>query len=373
MLDFDSNVPCFRRLLLTLAIALWATASPADRLVRLDQGELAVAELPRGPFVPTTSIGAFPRDLTFAPDGRLFAFENIAPPITAPFLSVLYVITDEGEIGTFQSILLEVGEVPWSLAFGPDGRLFVLTVSTPFSPPQQILQLLELDPSSAEILGRRTLNEDVHHIAHSSRGLWLLGTNRLLHYDVDRQVVDADLGTPSIGVVVSADSDSTGALWILSEPGFVDPPLFDLYRFDPVTGSLEPAPFLHNGLPSRLAIDRFCGRSETAHCLQGGRFRAEVQWRDFQGREGDGRITPGSSTDSGLFWFFDPANWEMLIKIIDGCDENGHFWLFSAGTTDVEYTLEVTDLLTGETATAFNPLGRASPAVTNTSAFSGCP
>jgi hypothetical protein len=49
------------------------------------------------------------------------------------------------------------------------------------------------------------------------------------------------------------------------------------------------------------------------------------------------------SANSGLFWFFDLNNWEMLIKVLDGCAINGHYWVLGAATTDVGYQLEIRD------------------------------
>jgi hypothetical protein len=63
----------------------------------------------------------------------------------------------------------------------------------------------------------------------------------------------------------------------------------------------------------------------------------------------------------------------MLVKIVDGCAANGHFWVFAATTTDVEYTLQVTDTESGEAASYFNPLGRTAPAITDVEAFATCP
>ncbi len=45
--------------------------------------------------------------------------------------------------------------------------------------------------------------------------------------------------------------------------------------------------------------------------------------------------------------------------------------MLAAATTDVEYTLSVTDTVTGVTREYFNPSGRASPAVIDT--FATCP
>ncbi len=110
----------------------------------------------------------------------------------------------------------------------------------------------------------------------------------------------------------------------------------------------------------------------TALCLGAQRFRAEVAWRDFDDRAGPGRLVPVSSDDSGLFYFFDPDNWEMLVKVLDGCGFNGHFWVFAASTTNVEFTLRVTDAATGAVQEYFNPLGVAAPAITDTFAFATC-
>jgi hypothetical protein len=109
-------------------------------------------------------------------------------------------------------------------------------------------------------------------------------------------------------------------------------------------------------------------------CLQGGRFQVSVQWTDFQGHSGLASVVPGvSSNDSGLMWFFAPDNWELLVKVLNGCGVNGHYWVFGAAATDVAYTIQVTDTQTGEIKTYTNPLGTSSPAITDTAAFGACP
>jgi pimeloyl-ACP methyl ester carboxylesterase len=115
-----------------------------------------------------------------------------------------------------------------------------------------------------------------------------------------------------------------------------------------------------------------CTPGPSTLCLGGGRFKVEVAWKDFQGNTGQGAVVPGASDASGLFWFFAPDNWELLVKVLDGCALNGHHWVFSAATTTVQYTLKVTDTRTGEVATWTNPLGGSPPAVTDTNALSGC-
>ena len=51
---------------------------------------------------------------------------------------------------------------------------------------------------------------------------------------------------------------------------------------------------------------------------------------------------------------------------------NDRVWVFAAATTNVEYTLRVTDTDSGEVREYTNPLGVASPAVTDTDAFASC-
>lgn len=115
-----------------------------------------------------------------------------------------------------------------------------------------------------------------------------------------------------------------------------------------------------------------CSAGVDVLCLMDGRFRVEVEWSNFQGETGGGRVVPFQSTDSGLFWFFDANNWEVMVKVIDGCDFNDHYWVFSAATTDIAYELVVTDIGSGEERRYGNSLGEAAPALTDTTAFNTC-
>ena len=52
--------------------------------------------------------------------------------------------------------------------------------------------------------------------------------------------------------------------------------------------------------------------------------------------------------EAGYFWFFDLNNLEIVVKTLNGCGTNGHYWFFAAGLTDLEVTITVTDRTTGE-------------------------
>ncbi|MCG8462414.1 MAG: penicillin acylase family protein, partial [Holophagales bacterium] len=124
---------------------------------------------------------------------------------------------------------------------------------------------------------------------------------------------------------------------------------------------------------SRLDFAPGCVPTADQACLQGSRFRATVEWNTADGLGGLGWVVPGGSDVSGNFWFFEPENRELLVKVLDGCGFNGYFWVFAAGTTDVGWELTIEDTETGEIFTTSNPLGQASQAVTDTQAFATCP
>lgn len=121
----------------------------------------------------------------------------------------------------------------------------------------------------------------------------------------------------------------------------------------------------------RAQIDGCLADPDTL-CLEGGRYSAEVTWEDFQGNTGVGTAVP-EATDSGMFWFFDAANLEVLVKVLDGCAVNDRFWVFAAATTNVAYELVVTDTVLGTSKSYSNALGVSAPAVTDTDAFDSCP
>ncbi len=76
------------------------------------------------------------------------------------------------------------------------------------------------------------------------------------------------------------------------------------------------------------------------------------------------------TSSTGAFWFFDSDNIELVVKVLDGRSVNGKFWVFYGALSNVEYTITVTDTLTGAVKTYFNPQGQLA-SVADTAGFSG--
>jgi hypothetical protein len=93
-------------------------------------------------------------------------------------------------------------------------------------------------------------------------------------------------------------------------------------------------------------------------CLFGGRFQVEVTWKTGSGDGGVGTPVPlAGSDESGLFWFFDAANKELVVKVIDARTLTGKIWFYYGALSDVEYDIKVTDTTNGATRTYHNVQG----------------
>ena len=101
-------------------------------------------------------------------------------------------------------------------------------------------------------------------------------------------------------------------------------------------------------------------QNNTRACLGDGRF---LVWATFTSPSGpgagvptDAQVVPFGASDSAMFWFFGPQNWELLAKVLNFCGEVEHAHrLFAAGTTTVNVTVSVLDVINGGTAQISNP------------------
>ncbi|HVS16161.1 MAG TPA: hypothetical protein VMV46_19765 [Thermoanaerobaculia bacterium] len=129
-------------------------------------------------------------------------------------------------------------------------------------------------------------------------------------------------------------------------------------------------PYLHPCATGAGVTD--CTENATTLCLTGDRFRVTTVWRNAQGDSGAGRaveLTP----DTGYFWFFDFANVETVVKVLDACGFNDRFWVFIGGLTDLGIDFLVEDVEQSVVRRYENPLGAAFLTINDTAAFDTCP
>ena len=107
-----------------------------------------------------------------------------------------------------------------------------------------------------------------------------------------------------------------------------------------------------------FAEDAACTQDGSRLCLLDGRFEVRVRYIDPRGNGGEsaGQAVPGTR-ETGMFWFFQQENIELAVKVLDGSNINGHFWVLYGALSDVEYWIDVTDHETGETKTYYSPPG----------------
>ena len=71
------------------------------------------------------------------------------------------------------------------------------------------------------------------------------------------------------------------------------------------------------------------------------RFKVEADWRDRSGFSGQATHIKLTG-ESGAFFLGD-ADDKIYIRVLDNCAVINNYWVFFAATTDVEFTLKVTD------------------------------
>lgn len=118
--------------------------------------------------------------------------------------------------------------------------------------------------------------------------------------------------------------------------------------------------------------DTLCAADDVTLCLLNSRFAVTVEWSNPEGDTGPGKVVHEGTDDSGLFRFFDSDKWEVLIKVLDGCEANGRVWVFGASTTDLGLVIRVEDTAPASEDPAReygSRAGTAALAITDTEAF----
>lgn len=120
-----------------------------------------------------------------------------------------------------------------------------------------------------------------------------------------------------------------------------------------------------------------CLRDSQTACLLGGRFRVTATWQTATG-SGPAQVmffngTRAESDQSVFMWFFNGANFEIGIKMVDACTPPfNQFWAFVSGLTNQAFTVTIEDTETGAIWTHSNALGQLPLTEADDAAFD-CP
>ena len=109
-------------------------------------------------------------------------------------------------------------------------------------------------------------------------------------------------------------------------------------------------------------------RPETVPLVFEGGYEVGMCYETPAGDTAEAKSGIWASSESGLLWFFSRGNAEVLIKVLDGCALNGHYWVFVAPVTDVAFNLYVRNS-EGRTWFHYNRQGETAGARNDTFAF----
>ena len=113
----------------------------------------------------------------------------------------------------------------------------------------------------------------------------------------------------------------------------------------------EAARYSPTVIPERVEDPRGygCRHSVSRACLNERRFDVGARYStDTVSRASAKRLDVyGIGDSASLFYFFEPDNPEMLLKVVDGCWFNDHWWVFGSAATDLAYEVAIEDLADG--------------------------
>jgi virginiamycin B lyase len=345
--------------------ALWFTVEDQDEVGRMTtDGSVTRFPLP--------SRGVWPHSIVSGPDGALWFTERRSNHIGR--------ITTDGRITEFSNLLADPMEPSWGIVSGPDGALwFTCEVGIGRITTDGQVSLFEgastdaitvaggalwfpkchLFPTLACDLGRLTPDGTMSTLPLNTRSI--NGFNNDITAGPDGAIWMTERYANAIGRV-------TGAGEFTELPV----PTSDSYPYGIAVGSDGALWFTeyNSNKIGRIGSGTPCGDPDSL-CLRGGTYAVAASWTKPDGSSGTGH--PMSMSDeSGYFWFFEPGNVEVVVKLLDGCSLNEHAWFFGAGMTNLSVAITVRNVVTGETQNYSSPAGTSFVPIIDTTAF-GCP
>ncbi|MGE5233642.1 MAG: fibronectin type III domain-containing protein [Acidobacteriota bacterium] len=213
-------------------------------------------------------------------------------------------------------------------------------------------------PAAPTGLAAQAVSTSVIHLT------WTDNATNESEYRIEERRIDESTFVP-IGAVAA---NSTSA-----QVPNLDPATAYVFRVRANSASAGYSAYSNEAAAATLADVGACVASGQNACLASSRFKVYLSWVYPSSQTGSGQLAPLSSANAAVFYFDNPDDWQLLIKAIDGCALNNHYWVFWAATTNVQLTITVVDTQTGAVHVYFNPQGTAAPPVQDTSAFATCP
>ena len=159
-----------------------------------------------------------------------------------------------------------------------------------------------------------------------------------LHYYQSSNVTissgDIEVGTDAVGALsASVTSRESIALQAPSTPG--------TYYYGACVDSVSGESNTANNCSSAVQVTVRDNCPANRACLDNG-YTVAVDFDDPNtGLWTEAKRQSHLTRDSAVFYFFNPDNAEVLVKVLNGCAINGYWWVYSAPATDLRYRVTV--------------------------------
>ncbi len=116
-----------------------------------------------------------------------------------------------------------------------------------------------------------------------------------------------------------------------------------------------------------------CVANDQTLCLNGDRFALTMSFSLQTGSSGEAKAVE-LTNDTGYFYYTNPSNVEVVIKVLDACSINERFWVFAGGLTNQNVSIKVRDSQAGKSRIYTNPASTPfEPLQDTTQGFPFCP
>lgn len=335
---------------------LWITNFLQEAILRVSLDGHIVSSIP--------TPGVAPILITKGPDGNLWYTQGLAQ---------IGRLTPQGVITNFAIPTPE--SKPWAITVGPDMNLWLTELLG-----NKIARITVKGVVTEYPLPRQS-NEPFWIVPGFGNELWFTEAagNRIGRISTSGVITEFGLPQPNSRPLVIVKGPD-GNMWFTERAGRIGrispEGIVTEFPVVPAEDNLNGLTFGPDGniwftLNTAFKVGRFtlggtpgpCVPGDSVLCIDDApgdrRFKIEVDYSTTQGGglSGAGHAIPLTSLGvnrGGLFWFFTQDNPELLVKVLNGCAENGKRWVFLSAGTNVGLIITVADTVTGEVHTYYN-------------------